>query len=411
MKIKLHVPVVFHAPVTKSSGLRSVLTFVESEIDLQEATWREAPLAVSHVLRPNVLVREYRLHDGRLLSAIRRPNANPDPTDPLVSFAFQIEQDMAKAALDELREVGLANVHPRDAIDMLDRFIKADSSGNSISARREQYLTAVKEKTENTRIRNLVSASEDFDAMRASSIARAAALVDNNVLVDGKAFKTSPGLTIRVQKWGQKVLVNEGDISALNIGSNDGWETPLGQMGHGSLNAEAHFFGGTDMEEAVRFAQDMAIAKNIPLEINGTRQPEYLVPRDMVPSIDMRYPEVVRAAKAVAFVVGSEIARRFKNREFAIFDDDPAIRYAFDGLRDRLVRADPFGEPDDRIETTLANLLATLRERPVGTNAIYRNILGRRRDVFEFAYTALARWEERPMEVRFEHSLVSATRP
>lgn len=114
---------------------------------------------------------------------------------------------------------------------------------------------------------------------------------------------------------------------------------------------------------------------------------------------------------AVAFVVGSEIARRFKNREFAVFDDDPSIRYAFDGLRDVLMTGDPFGEPDDRIETALANLLATLREKPVETNATYLNILGRFRDVFEFAYTALAGWEERPMEIKLQHPRMSVIRP
>jgi hypothetical protein len=411
MKVSLKVPVVFRAPLSRSGGLRSIVTFVEASFDLQDITSVEAPLAVSHVLRANVLVRDYRLHEGKLVSATRRLNTNPDGTDPLVVLSFQIEQSLAKAAADELRAAGLGNVHPREAIDILESFVKPDSSGNGVAARREQYTMSAAERTADARTRNLISVSPDFDDSQSSWVARAAQLVGDNVVIDGKPFKASKGLTIRLHQSGQRYLVTELDISTVDGGSGNSWETQLGRMSGNALNTWQYYFGGADMDDTVQFAQENATVKNLQFEWDETKQPEYLIPRELVPSIDMRYPELVRAAKAIAFVVGSEIARRFKRQEFAVFNDDPAIRYAFDGLRDVVVTADPFGEPDDRIETALTNLLAALRIRPAETNATYRNIFRQFSDVFEFADTALARWEERPMEIKLEHRPISGRRP
>ncbi|MCV9963569.1 hypothetical protein OIU34_16825 [Pararhizobium sp. BT-229] len=395
MKLKIHVPVIFHAPVTRSSGLRSILTFVEAELDVREATGSEAPMAVSHVLRPKVLMRNFRLFDGRMVSELKRLNGNPDPTHPLVKLAFSVEQELAKTAAAELRQGGLANVHPRDAIDMLEAVAKNDSSGKGIQTRRDQYAAAVAQKTADTRIRNLVSASADFDAMRAAWISRAADLFSERVVVDGAPFRSSLGMAIRVDHAHQRVLVDEVDLEVTTAG----WRVPLGQLDYCLLRPATFYFGIADNEDALACAEAISSERSIPVESDRKGLPEYFLPRHMLPSVDMRYPELVRASKAVAFTVGSEIARRFKNREFAVFDDDPSVRYAFDRLRDVLVTAEPFGNPDERLEVALADLLDTMRANPTKTNATYRNVLHQHSAVFDLADTIMARWEERPMTI------------
>jgi hypothetical protein len=395
MKLTINVPVIFHAPVTRSSGLRSILTFVEAELEVREATESEAPMAVSHVLRPKVLMRNFRLFDGRMVSELKRLNGNPDPTHPLVKLAFNVEQELAKSASAELRQVGLANVHPRDAIDILEAVAKNDSSGQGVQARRDQYRAVVAQKLADTRIRNLVSASQNFDAMRFAWTSRAAGFLSERVVVDGAPFRNSLGMAIRVAHHAQSVLVDEVDIEV----TSDGWVGALGELDYPSFRPMTHYFGIADNDDALAFAEAISLERSIPIRPDGKGLPEYFIPRHMLPSVDMRYPELVRASKAVAFTVGSEIARRFKNREFAVFDDDPSVRYAFDRLHNVLVSVDPFGTPDDRLEVTLADLLETMRANPTKTNAMYRNVLLQHASVFEFADKVMARWEERPMTI------------
>lgn len=375
--------------------MRSILTFVDAELDVREATESEAPMAVSHVLRPKVLIRNFRLFDGRMVSELKRLNGNPDLTHPLVKMAFNVEQELAKSASAELQQVGLANVHPRDAIDILEAVAKLDSSGKGVQARRDEYCAVVAKKAADTRIRNLVLAGQDFDAMRIAWINRAADLLSERVVVDGVPFRNSLGMAIRVAQHVNDVSVDEVDIEV----TADGWGGPLGGLDYPAFRPTTHYFGIADYEDAMAFAAAISSEASIPIKPDRKGLPEYFIPRHMLPSVDMRYPELVRASKAVAFTVGSEIARRFKNREFAVFDDDPSVRYAFDRLHRVLGSVDPFGTPDDGLEVALADLLETMRANPTKTNATYRNVLLQHATVFEFADKVMARWEERPMTI------------
>jgi hypothetical protein len=410
MKLKVAVPVIFQAPVTRSGGPKSILAFVDADLELREATEAQATLAISQVLRPERLARDYRLYEGRLFSATRRINDDPSPdrSDPVDALAFKVELALAELALEQLSQVGSANVYPRDSIALLKDVTKPDSLRRGVGVKRQEYLTAVSAKTEAMRIRDIIEGNNDYQDARSRWLTRAVEMLDEQVLIDGKLFEASHGMAVRVRRQPNAVIIGEVDIEASGITSEDSWFTPLGMMNYETLNTGTVFFSSTDLDEAVSFTKELAAREKIEFKFDD-KQPAYAIARDEVPCADMRFAELVRAAKAVTFVVGCEISRRYR-KELAVFADDPSVRYAFDRLRESVVATLPFGEPNDAIEAALIDMLETLNANPSQTNTMFRNILNQKK-LFEFAQDSLARWDERPLRIMLEQSPMTIRQP
>ncbi|MCS4089621.1 hypothetical protein [Rhizobium sp. BK176] len=388
--MKIIVPVIFHAPVTVSSGPRSILTFVEVAIPFRRLSEEDAPLAISRTVNHDV-VRNFRVYDGTLYAATTRLSEFRSESDQILESVSSIERNLAREAAAELQKVGLAKVFPRDAIDMLQRASRINGYPERVQDRRVAYRKAATEKSENTRMRNLVSASSDFDAMCSAWIDKAQEFASDHILVGGTVFDSSTGLIIRVERDDDHVEVGEWDLHRHE------WTAPLGKLDFPIIRPRTHYFAAEAWVEAMEFAQDIAEKAGVSVEMRNPA--EYLLPHDRLPGVDMRYPELVRAAKNVAFAVGTEITRRLKNQELAVFDDDSTIRYAFDRLHDVIRTVDPFGAPDSRVETALVELLEALRDDPAKTKAVYRNMLDHHSEILDHADTVLRLWDERPMDI------------
>lgn len=406
MKTRINVPVIFHAPVTSGGLQKKILTFVPTDFEIPVVTDDEAPLAISEVVRDRI-DRRHRLYDGRLYSALQRANRDSfsSLSNRLKSVEIDVSLKIARQALAYLERAKLDDIHPRSARKTLSILTTPNPDLY------QKFVTAIEGSSDDRQMNDLAARSDDYDACRTQWTARVQSLIDKCICVDAKLYTLAWGPAVRVAYFmPDKVELRENNLDLMSVGGRDDWFTPLDEILLSSMSLKSIHFAAAEIDEAMQFGKDLALRTNRKFELEQ-KLANYHIPRHLLPQLDMRYAELVRSAKLVTAITGREIARRFKNRERSIFEDDPSIRHAFDGLLGIVKNADPFGEQDSRLEAQFAALLDALRVDPRKANSMYRNMMTTYKAAFELADVVLARWDERPMDIQVQLKPTGGMRP
>ncbi|MDW9478940.1 hypothetical protein GOB57_09630 [Sinorhizobium meliloti] len=263
----------------------------------------------------------------------------------------------------------------------------------------QKYKKLVGDRIANRKMAALTLDSHDFENQRSRSVAMVTEAISQLLLVDGVRYKKTAGIAI---------AVNDDYNGYIRVSEMEMWDASMWrQKPHNPLRSKedmhTHYFAYSDRHEANAFAQELGAKLGRRVHIEDDNVVAF-VPAETLPQPDMRWAELVRSATAAAHFTGMEIARRIRNQEVSIFTDDRSLRHAFDRMMAALDDADPFGEPDERVEVAARGLLDLIRRNGNASDTRYRNLATRWAEAFDHLDIALARWDDRPMEIEVTYS-------
>jgi hypothetical protein len=318
-------------------------------------------------------------------------------------FAPDIEYEITRAVgpvtLAEIQDLRIDDIHPKDAKELMSRVSPGvrDPHGGY-----EDYRKIVAERIKNPRMAALTMESPDFERNRARAVARVADEVGRLLVVDGVRYKKSRGIAIAVDTdYNRQIKVSETEMWDGSL-----WTQKSGEVLRTTDDMRTHYFAYADRDEALAFAQEMGEKLGRRVRVDREDDMTVFIPAEELPKQNMRWAELVRSATMVAHHTGVEVARRIRNQESSIFTDDRSLRYAFDGLMEALDDTDAFGEPSDRLDVAARALLDLVRRDTRTINGRYRNLVEKWEHGFNHLEIALARWDDRPLEIEIAHTQV-----
>lgn len=390
MQITVDLPVLFRGKALRGDGIKTMLTFVPTTLDIAEVDPELAPLVAS-VHRPlENAISHYRSFGGTLYG--RLTHKGPNGPDDGAVIIKRIHRNVARKLLKVLHATRIDDLYPKDARELLGMSDWDKPNGYP------EYLERIRDRMAARNMTSATTDNPDFIRGYNSSLEVAKREALQHIFVDGGRYNHTAGLNIKVESH----YNNTVKVSVEEPWSGELWRQELDSIASNSAHRRSHYFSVADEEGARAFAEKLAAKLDQPVvEWEHTRRDTVLfhTPVEALPHVDWTYAEVVRSAKDVCHVVGMEIARRFRNQEKSIFTDDPALRYAFDRLREVLRDADPFGEPDDRIEVEATRLLAVIEENKEHIDTRYRNLASENVSSFEHLKMSLDRFENRDVEI------------
>lgn len=393
MKLIINVPVTFTTDAPRY-GTRTALTFVPTEFEIREVDEELAPVVGKVFHQYEKKASTYRNHEGTLYGCLHRTDGHRFPPD----FEYELTRLVGEEVAQEIQDLRIDDLLPRDAKDIM---ALVSLQSRDMLKDYDEHRKLVAGRIANRKMADLALASTDFEARQERAVGFLKRAISNLLLVDGVRYQKTQGIAISVDlDWNKQI-----EVTTMEMWSGGKWLQKPPYVMLSNDDARSHYFAYADREEAIAFAEKMGVQLGrkvlvredifLGFENNGD-----------LPKQNMLWAELHRSATAVADRVGVEIARRIRNQENSIFTDDRSLRYAFDTLMEALEAADPFGEPDDRVEVASRGVLDLVRANPRQIDARYRNLATTWAIVFDHLEATLARWDDRPMEIE-----VSCRRP
>lgn len=394
MHVTINLPVLFTTKLPKSEEPRTALAVVPTEFEIAEYTGEEASLVARVENSRTDMASRYRQLGDDLyarLASTRRNSIREASREQEVDYIVQdVHKALVEAYSDRLVATRIDELYPKDAREIMGWANRGQEEYRQYS---QKLVDRLGMRANATAIENGIDFAEALE--RAKSIA--AKVFANNAMIDGIKFRRTQGLVISVECHHNRTV----RVSTHEMFSAYQWLCKPGSYKPGSVDINSYYFALTEMDEALRFAGDLGYATGERVVVERDEEPEYLVPVEELPEMDMRYAELVRVAKLACYMVGTEVARRIRNQEHSIFTDDRKLRYAFDDLVEALEVANPFGEPEERVESAARHLLHLVSTEKKDIDSRFRNLATSYEAGFNQLRQCLNRWDERPMGLEF----------
>jgi hypothetical protein len=390
MRLTIDVPVPFTTDATHG-GTRTALTFITTEFEIRQADEETAPMVGKVFHQYETMESAYRVHEGTLYGCRQLVDGRRSPPNIECDLTRLIGEHVAQ----EIQDLRIDDLLPRDAKDLM---ALVSLQSRTPVKDYEEYRKLVAGKIRNRKMSDLAMASPDFELRREHAVAFLKNAISELLLVDGVRYSKTQGLAIKVDlDWNKQVIV-----STMEMWSGSKWRQRPGSVMLSNDDARSHFFAYADRDQAISFAESMGEQLDRSVHVKEDVLARFANDTDL-PKQNMVWSELFRSASVVADRIGFELARRIKNQEGSIFTDDRSMRYAFDELMEGLEIADPFGEPDERVELAARGVLNIVRADPRLIDARYRNLATSWAMLFDHLEVVLARWDERPMEIKVSY--------
>jgi hypothetical protein len=387
MQIMVALPVLFKGKALRGDGIKTMLTFVPTLFDIPEIAAEDAPLTAILADRVSPSASEYRsfgeaLYGSRVLT---RDRTHEDGSE----IIRRIHVAVAERVASKLEGVRIDDLYPKDARELIGLASKHDGY--------DDYIGRIMDRIAARNMEAVTAGNPDFEASRLESTEIAEREAALFLMVEGQRFQRTVGLNLKVESHYNGTV----EITEEEPWNGSKWSIRPHEARKDTSEARSRYFNVADLEEALCYAEELG-ARLGQRVFNRTGRLRFFAPVESIPTMDWTYAEVVRSATLTACVVGSEVARRIKNREESIFTDDPALRYACDRLLDVLRDADPFGEPDERIEGESRALLDYIASNVADLDAKYRGLATNYSEIYEHLRTSLERFDNREVEFVFD---------
>ena len=393
MRFTTSVPVLFRGSPMKVGPAKTILGFVPATFDLPEYEDAECPVVATVASRGFSTETIYRVLDGQTYGhSVTRKNGEED----LAALRCGLHRHMASNALAALENAKASDLYPRDIKEFLS-LTNNDHNSPSYS----EYLDRVCDNIASGRIERSAATSDNFNSATAAAMADARSWLERFVYVGNQRFHKTLGMMIAVDCAYNKTI----RVSTEELWGGRKWTDKTGAQGcQRSRGDELFYFSLHERRQAMAFAERMGEELSRRVFPEETKVLDFKVPLESIPHHDSSYAELVRSARSVCYVVGVELARRIRNQEPSIFTDDKTLWRAFDSLLEVADAADPFGTPDEELETAAQRLLDVVLADVDFVNSRYRDLASRCKGRFNHLRISLDRWNERPLELEVSHA-------